>query len=97
MRLKLIISLIISSLLENIAGSFLVVVRQPGDREDPRDLSSALQSFTEESFYVDFSNEAKIPRIPKPGDSSENNGSSRTYLKNVPLQFLMMLVFKYLL
>ena len=72
------------------------MTRQPGDREDRQDVSSFLEGFKEETLYVDFSKDDKIARIPKPRDSSENNGSRGTYLKNFSLQFLMILVFKYL-
>merc|ERR1712066_900482 len=89
---------ILKRLLDQIQESFLVINRQPGDREALTDISTFVESFREESLYVGFSHQEhlKLARIPKPKDSIDSNGSIRTNQMSY-LQFLIVLVLTYVM
>ena len=81
--------------LDEIPGSFLVVTRQPGDKEAPEDVSTFRESFKSDSIYVGFDQEIqqKLARIPKPKVSNETNGSNETHDQCRLFQFLMVIFF----
>ena len=87
--------MVISRLLDEIQGSFLALERLPGDRETFEDISSILETFRENSFYVGFSQaQANIARISKPKEFTENNASTGINQKKLYL-ILILLVFTF--
>ena len=81
--------------LDEIPGSFLVVTRQPGDKEAPEDVSTFRESFRSDSIYVGFDQETQqqLARIPKPKVSIETNGSNETNNQCRLFHFLMVIFF----
>jgi len=85
---------ILQRLLDEIQGSFLALERLPGDRESFEDISSILETFRENSFYVGFSQaQANIARISKPKEFTENNASTGINQKKLLYLMHILLVF----
>ena len=88
--------MVISRLLDEIQGSFLALERLPGDRESFEDISSILETFRDNSFYVGFSQtQANIARISKPKEFTENNASTGINQKKPLYLILILLVFTF--